>query len=104
MIFSKLKVGDNDYADNIRIATLNGEPATWFFARPAMPALYLKPGENKLRLHAEWARGAGPAIKTYHSDEVTLTVKADPDGQYVLKYYIPEARYDFRPFRLPGSK
>jgi hypothetical protein len=100
MIFHKKKIGNNDYADNIRIVKLNGENAQWFFVRPMIPALYLKPGENKIELFAEWARGGG-SIKMFKSNIISMIVSAKTEGSYSLEYYIPESKYIFEPFTLP---
>jgi len=82
---------------NIKIARLNGETAHWFFAKPAVPALYLRPGENRLELHAEWASGSAPFVKMHRSDQVTLTLDVRPEGRYLLLYSVEEARYIFEP-------
>ena len=101
LTFHKKNFGNTDYADNIRIVKLNGETAHWFFVRPMIPAIYLKPGENKLELHADWARSGFPAVKMHKSESVLLTVTAKADAQYSLEYYIPESRYIVEPFVLP---
>jgi hypothetical protein len=101
MTFHKKQTGNPSYADNIRITKLNGETAPWFFIRPMIPALYLKPGENHIELHSDWARGGGVAIKMFKSDPVVLTVTAEQKGHYSLEYAIAENKYIFEPFRLP---
>lgn len=100
MTFHKKQVGNADYADNIRIVTLNGQQAPWFFLQPAVPALYLQAGENTLEVYAEWARG-GTSIRMYSSHMVALQVNAQLEGHYSLEYYIPENRYIFAPYDNP---
>lgn len=100
MTFYKKNVGNTDYADTIRIAKLNDETAQWFFLKPGIPAIYLKPGENKLEVHSEWARG-GRVIKMYKTEIVTLQVYAEQEGCYSLEYYIPDSRYIFEPYNNP---
>ncbi|MFV0466886.1 MAG: hypothetical protein ACK5ML_12615 [Lachnospiraceae bacterium] len=97
MTFFKKKVGDANYADTIRIVMLNGEKAQWFFLRPAIPAIFLKNGENKIELYAEWARGTKISdIK--RSGHITLIVQARSEGHYSMEYYIPENRFIFEPY------
>ena len=95
MTFHKIKVGNNDYGDNIRIMECNGEKARWFFLRPAVPAIYLNPGSNVLELYTEWARGS-QHIKGHKSEVTQIVVKADGSGQYSLEYNIPENCYIFQ--------
>jgi hypothetical protein len=97
----KKKIGNNDYADNIRVVTLNGQKPRWFFIKPAVPALYIKPGENRIELYADWAKGGGAAVKMYKSEPVLMTLAAETGGRYSLEYYIPEHTYIFEPFVLP---
>jgi hypothetical protein len=98
MTFHKKKTGNNDYADNLRILKINGEPAHWFFLKPAIPAVYLKPGENRIELYAEWARGGGVSIKMFKTDVVRMSVTVKKEGHYSLEYHIPEKKYIFEPF------
>jgi len=95
MTFNKKRIGDTDYADNLRITKLNGETARWFFVKPMVPALYLKDGKNCLELHAEWARGGGVAVKRYRSDVEELQVEVQAGNSYSLEYNIPEAHFIF---------
>lgn len=100
MTFHKREVGNRDYADNIRIMTINGEPAHWFFLKPAVPALYLKPGVNRLGLYSEWARGS-KSVSMHKSHYVTIEVEAQTEGHYSLEYFIPENRYIFEAYDNP---
>jgi hypothetical protein len=104
MMFHKKKIGNNDYADNIRLVKLNGENPQWFFIKPMVPAIYLKPGENKIELYADWARGGGASIKMSKSEIVLITVSAKAEGSYSLEYYIPEKKFVFEPFNIPQNK
>jgi hypothetical protein len=101
MMFHKKNIGNNDYADNIRIVKLNDKIPQWFFIKPMVPAIYLKPGENKIELYADWARGGGVSIKMFKSEIVLITVSAKVEGSYSLEYYIPEKKFAFEPFNLP---
>ena len=106
MTFHKKQIGSNDYADNIRIVRINNEPTSWFFLKPAIPAVYLKPGENHIELYAEWARG-GMVIRMSKTDVKTIIVTAETEGRYSLEYYIPEDNYRFETYeneRLFGKK
>jgi hypothetical protein len=98
MTFHKKKIGNNNYADNIRIIKINNESAHWFFLRPAIPAVYLKPGENRIEVYAEWARGGGSSIKMFKTDVVEMVVTVKTERHYSLEYYIPENKYIFEPF------
>jgi hypothetical protein len=98
MTFHKKKIGNNDYADNIRIIKINDEPAHWFFLKPAIPAVYLESGENRIEVYAEWARGGGSSIKMFKTDVVEMIVTVKMEGHYSLEYYIPENKYIFEPF------
>jgi hypothetical protein len=101
MTFHKKKIGNNDYADNIRIVKLNGEDPYWFFVKTAIPAIYLKQGENQIELYADWARGSGVSIKMFQSEVVLITVVAEAEGHYSLEYCIPANTYIFEPFVFP---
>ena len=78
--FHKKRVGDMDYADNLRIVSVNGERARWFFWRPMCPAMYVEPGENRVELYAEWAR-----------------------RKYALEYCISEARFMCAPLGVAAK-
>ena len=97
MTLHKKRNRNTDYADNIRIITLNGKKSHWFFVRPTIPAIYLKPGENEIILYSEWARG-GTHIKMYKSGVISMKVSVITDGHYSLEYYIPENKYIFEQF------
>jgi hypothetical protein len=102
MTFHKKQIGNNDYANNIRIIKINNEPVHWFFLKPAIPAVYLKPGENCIELYADWARGGGSAVKMFKTDVTKTAVTVRPEGRYSLEYYIPENKYIFEPFENDG--
>jgi hypothetical protein len=99
MTFHKKEIGNNDYADNIRIVKLNGKIPRWFFIKPSIPAIFLKLGKNDIELYAEWAiRGSGR--KMFKSDVISMSITAEEKGRYSLEYHIPEERYIFEPFEL----
>ncbi len=100
MVFNKQKIGNYDYADNIRITKLNGKKAPWFFIKPAIPALYLKSGDNTIEVFSEWAQG-GSTIKMFKSSPVSLSLHVETESTYSLEYYIPENRYIFEKYENP---
>lgn len=80
-------------ADNVRVVSANGEDAPWFFFK-TLPAIYLRPGENRLELYAEWARG-GRIAKFFKTDLQGLTLHIEPNKVYVLEYDIEQGIYLF---------
>jgi Urocanate hydratase len=96
----KRKIGNSDFGDNIRTSALNDEPVHWFFVKPAIPAIYLRPGENRLDVYAEWTRKIGGEIKKYKSKVQTVNIHASIEGSYSLEYYIPENRFIVGEFSL----
>ena len=99
MVLHVRELGNQDYAENIRIQTLNGSPAHWFFLKPGIVALYLTPGENRLQLYADWARQHGKTIKMFQSNQTTISVTAHADGHYALEYCISEDKFIFSPYQ-----
>lgn len=93
VIFGKQKIGNYDYADNIRIITVNNETVEWFFYKPNVPAMYVQAGHNEVVLYAEWARKKGSRITTYKSDKHTMQIDVRVNQIYTLEYYIPEGKY-----------
>jgi hypothetical protein len=95
VILAKKAAANEFFGDNIRPVRLNGEKAYWFFVKPLVAAIYLKPGHNVLELYTQWATGGGLNIRIRKSKITALELMAQPGRQYCLAYYIPEDRYIF---------
>jgi hypothetical protein len=93
--FEKLHPNDGAYGDNIRPLELNGQPAHWFFVKPNIGGMYLKPGRNLVVVYAQWADLRALVKPIRSSLPKTLELIVDPSGLYSLEYYIPEDRYIF---------
>lgn len=93
LTFGKTQGANSRYAENIRILSRNGEAPRMFFARPAVPAIYLSPGNNVLRLSAWWVRKEGGALRKYKSPVLSMGVVVKPKGMYRLAYHIPTDAY-----------
>lgn len=96
LILGKLRVGDVNYADSIQVVSVNNQKVNWFFYRPMIPAIYIKPGHNEIVLYAKWARSKGGRIANYKSEIITLPIDIKVNERYSLEFHIPENKCEFK--------
>ncbi|MDR2914289.1 MAG: hypothetical protein LBV74_05600 [Tannerella sp.] len=92
VILQKRNVQNNTYAENVRVHSINGKPAPWFFYKLAA-AVYFLPGQNTVEIYAEWARREAGKVKMYRTEPVRLTMTVSADKIYALHYHIDSQEY-----------
>ncbi len=92
LVLSKRNSFNKDLADEIKVFEINDEKAHWFFYSSGI-AVYLEPGENKLKVCAKWASLSGNSVKTTQTNEQELIITAEADKIYSINYDKQAMRY-----------
>ncbi len=92
LVLSKRNSFNKELADEIKVFELNGEKAHWFFYSSGI-AVYLKPGENKLKVCAKWASLSGKSLNTNQTQETEITITVEANKIYSINYDKTSMKY-----------
>ena len=100
MTTSKKKIGNDDWAAELKIFSINGEKPTIFTIRVVIFACYLLPGKNTIKVRGNWARGRHK-MSFGESEVQEITVDAEPGKNYSLEYRISTKEFIFEEYDNP---